>query len=306
MKCIYTLSNGGVTTRSLGWCREEASRTLATHPVRFKPTKFDIHGIWSSREVPSNPWLESAADRQNSIDLPVLSLSHIMITAIASILGWEPGTQDIPENMVFATSDGEHTYNPIPKNVNAIRTRCGVYPDNEAAPQDMPAFVGSITNIPGHWADSVPIISYLMYLPRFWVGLYHPNIRELSKVKNSAKALPSYMKDHSLGASRRSNCMWLWLAVRLMPQSWYLRNAQAPFWTFTYILINHLMAACEGEQIDGKHTIQELLLETYGINGFVSWTRKNVIGSGVYKSLFSDLSKYGPIKFIDPNPIPNT
>lgn len=298
-----TFKDGTTDESLLSSCREEASYILYNLPTD-QMQEFDIHGIGIivSNSATGERYTQPTGNI-NGIDSRMNILSQVMFHAIASVLGWESdGTFSMNDDTMacmlgkYSTGSDFRIINKpaMIKRQEEIKTRCGVYVDNSKSPPDL---IGSITNIPGHWARSIAVMSYLMYLPRVWRSLYRPDINGLCnwgyKVEHR---IPSLVTRH------KTNTIWEIQMCNLMIPMWFTSFGKAAFWTFTYMLMDHMVKRHSSTSVYGEGTIYDSIYDNR-IDGFISWTRKHVVGTDYHK-LYTNLVQFGPGLFVAPTSYP--
>lgn len=295
------------------WCREMAVENLREIMALTPPGTVNIYGIRKhGAALRYQPARAPGAIHRSSVYVDTLftCFFQTMVELLSYILDNNTMSEErVREIVTRWTSRGLETnsgvlsdsINPLPK--------CLLNYDEEDIPDlvdddfwvDDKMF-GTITGIPSHWLNSIPVMSYLLYLPRLWGVFYHsprilPTLSKLSRRKAHSPVMHSIMgKPNQRGPQAYPTWLWSIMARKMMFPSWLTPCGRECFWTFTYLIIRAVFGktfSC----IDGIPNLASALTYEENRSGFVSWCssyKSRNETPGWVNSLITELSLNGP------------
>lgn len=308
-----------------GWCREVVTDNLRDMLTGAPSGTVNIYGIRKhgtslTYQPPKCPG--KLGERTAYVDNMLSEFFQLMVECISSTLGESVMKPKRVEDWIYrwrsVSFDREFTMGVKPSGPDI---KCLLNADEEDIPKlegetlwSKNRMFGNIVNIPSSWASSIPIMSYLMYIPRLWGAFYStPRVLlKLSRVSNRKLSYPPELRD-AIGSPRGysslaySSQLWTALTGRLMLPSWFTSCGKEYFWTFTYLLIKCAL----DKTYDTQNQLEDMPATLYSQStrgGFKSWC-------GWYKScgeapiwfrdILTNLTMYGVSSILNIDSIVN-
>lgn len=281
-------SNNGFALK-VSWCREMATGNFKDMFSDLPPGTINIYGIRKhGTGIPYQPRCPGKIKRTttytnnlhtNFFQMMVEMISCVLDGSVMSpnrVAGWLKRWGSIsfehsssvhgepigPAIKCFLNSDPDDIPELDPSNPNRFWARGNMH--------------GTIAGIPSHWAKSIPIMSYLLYLPRVW-GIFYSTPRALPKLSQISrrKMVVSPVLRSIIGDARSHSSvgyhtqLWSLAAYKMILPLWCTPYGKEYFWTFTYLLIK----AALGNSLRDKDKLASDLCSTARNGGFRDWLR---------------------------------
>jgi len=315
---LYRTDNG--LALNTGWCRECVIGTMADVFQNAPPGKINIYGIrkhgTSATYQPSSCPGKIRANSSYTNNL-FTSFFTMMVELLACVLNDKRMSDRRVQQWYDRFNHGsfDTSYRLLGEQpISGVD--CILNVDEEDIPDlgDSGFWAngntfGTITNIPAHWAECIPVMSYLLYIPRLW-GAFYSTPRALPKLSQISRYRYPLSKTLNtlLGSTRpypKYAQLWLGAVKNMMLPLWLTSCGKENFWTFTYLLMVCALAK-EHHPITIPPNIKEQLATTNIGGGFKSWGRWYSMQEGTpdwLQTMRKELHTNGPFSLLYTNNI---